>query len=546
MPLRHDMEFRDYLNVLSKRKYVIIISFLLVFFGASVHTFVTPVLYKSTTTILVTPQRVPQNYVQSTVTQGVEGRLATMREQITSRTMLTKVMEDIGLFAKERKEQLQEDVIEKMSKRIEIDVAQERKRERETEPGSLAFSISFVHEDPKLAMLTAAKLASQFIEADLGSRERQAVGTSKLLDSQLRETKAKLAVQEETIKRYKMQYLGELPQELQSNLSTLARLQDQDRTNADMIREAEQRKLLLQSQLSLTERGTQTIVHDDGKVEVDTSQNVVQALITDLTIRRNQLDELSVKYTDRHPDVIRLRNEVEQLEKRLAEIPKSSRSPNDNKKNVSSSGTYMPLTGRDVAEFRRLKAQILSTEEEIGALRRERANIQKKVSVLQAKIDQAPRREHEMLSLTRDYENLKKSYDDLLKKGSEAHISQEMENRQRGEQFLILDPANLPEKPFKPNRRIIFAFALLMASALGLGGAIGLEKMDLCLRGVTDFKHFFDIPILACIPILDNKEIDRRRNLRRKAVLTGIVSIALFLFAFTIIYGQRIRNILNY
>jgi polysaccharide chain length determinant protein (PEP-CTERM system associated) len=538
------MKFEDYLRIFSKRKLVIIISFLFVFFGAGVYTVVTPVQFKSTTTILVIPQQVPVNYVKSTVTQGVESRLTTIREQITSRTILTKVMEELGLFAMQRKGMLQEAAVEMMKNRIEIVDFQEKKGPG-TVPGTMAFSISFIHEDPKLAMLTASRLASSFIDEDLKSRERQAVGTSKLFDSELKETKAKLDAQEEKVKRYKMQHLGELPQELQTNLSTLARLQDQYRMNADSIRSAEQTKLFLQMQLSVNDKSAQSIVRADGREEIDTSQSSAQSLVTELTSRRNQLAELSVKYTKRHPDVIRLRKEVEQLEKKLEGMPTSLRSSNDNKKNVSSSDTYMPLTGREKEEFRRLKAQIVSTESEIGALKRDRDNIQRKIAAVQAKVDQAPRREQEMIGITHDYENLRKTYDDILRKKQEADISQELEVRQKGEQFQILDPANLPEKRFRPKRMNILAFALLMASALGFGGAIGLEKMDLSLRGVTDFKHFFDLPILACIPILENNEIDRRHKFRRKAALAGIVSFAFVLFTLLIVFGQKIRDILN-
>jgi polysaccharide chain length determinant protein (PEP-CTERM system associated) len=544
LPLRPDMKFEDVLPIFSKRKLVIIISFLFVFFGAGVYTVVTPEQFKSTTTILVIPQQVPVNYVQSTVTQGVESRLTTIREQVTSRTMLTKVMEELGLFAMQRKVMLQEAVVEMMKDRIEIVDFQEKKA-LPTLPGTMAFSISFIHEDPKLAMLTASRLASSFIDEDLKSRERQAVGTSKLFDSELKETKAKLDAQEEKVKRYKMQHLGELPQELQTNLNTLARLQDQYRMNADSIRVADQTKLFLQMQLSVSDKSAQSIVHADGREEIDTSQSSAQSLVTELTSRRNQLAELSGKFTERHPDVIRLRKEVEQLEKKLAGMPTSLRSSNDDKTNVSSSKTYLPFTGREKEEFRRLKAQIVSTESEIVALKRDRDNIQRKIAAVQAKVDQAPRREQEMIGITHDYENLKKSYDDILKKKLEADISQELEVRQKGEQFQILDPANLPEKRFRPKRMNILAFALLLASALGFGGAIGLEAMDLSLRGVTDFKHFFDLPILACIPILENNEIDRRRKFRRKAALAGIVSFAFVLFTLLIFFGQKIRVILN-
>ncbi len=546
MPLRPDMDLKDYIHIFSKRKWVIIGSFLVVFFGASVYTLTTPRTYKSTTTILVVPQRVPENYVRSTVTVGMEDRLATIEQQVTSRARLTKVMNELGLFPKEREQQLQEDVIEKMKKRVEIDVPQDRRKERlgDAREGDV-FSISFIYGDPKLAMLTASKLASTFIDENLKLRERQAVGTSDLLESQLRGTKAKLEAQEEKVKQYKLHYLGELPQELQTNINTLARLQQEYNTYGSEISAAEQKKLLLQSQLALIEKGPQAIVHADGRAEVDTSQESAQTLATQLALRRGELTAVSAKYTERHPDVIRLRHEVEELEKKLAEAPMLAQSSNANDKKATTSRTYLPVSGKEREEFRRLKQQIASTETETAALRAQRANVQRKIAVFQAKVDQAPSREQELISLTRDYENLKRSYDELLKKKLDADMSQALEMRQRGDQFQILDPANLPEKAFKPKPKVIFAMALLMASVLGFGGAIGLEKMDLSLRGVTDFKHFFDVPILACIPVLEGDDTNRRQRFRRKALLAGIVSFTFFILAFLLVFGQKIRNILN-
>jgi len=498
MPLRPDMELQDYLQVFSKRKWMIIFSFFFVFFGAIIYILVTPKLYKSTTTILIIPQRVPENYVRSTVAEGAEGRLTTIQQQLTSRTRLTKVMEELGLFKREREEGTQESVIEKMKKRIEIDVAQDRKKEIERrESRSEAFSISFVHENPKQAMLTTDRLASLFIEENLKSREKQAVGTSGFLESQLRQAKARLEAQEQKINRYRLQFLGELPQQLQTNLNKLGMLQDQYRINADRIQAAENKKLNLQAMIQ-SDRG--------------------QSLMTELTSRRNQLAELSAKYTDRYPDVIRLREEVEHLERKLAEKP-----------------------GIEMEGIDRMKAEIASAEAEIASLERERENIRRNIAVLQAKSDQSPRREQDMISLTRDYENMKKTYDDLLQKKEAANISEKLEISQQGDQFQVLDPANHPEELFQPKPIKIFGIAFLMAAFLGFGGAIGLEKMDLSLRGVTDFKHFFDIPILASIPILETVEIDHRQNLRRKAIIGGIISFAFALFAFLLFIAIKFK-----
>src|SRR4030067_1227008 len=127
----------------------------------------------------------------------------------------------------------------------------------------------------------------------------------------------------------------------------------------------------------------------------------------------------------------------------------------------------------------------------------------------------------------------------MEKKKNGRGFSKDLELRLKGEQFQILDPANLPKEPFTPNVKKIFALAFLMAGFLGFGGAIGMEKIDLSLRGVTDFKHFFDLPILASIPILETMEFDRRQKLRKKAVIGGIISFAFALFAFFLFFAMK-------
>jgi succinoglycan biosynthesis transport protein ExoP len=182
---------------------------------------------------------------------------------------------------------------------------------------------------------------------------------------------------------------------------------------------------------------------------------------------------------------------------------------------------------------------------EISSLKREREEIRKNLASLQSRVERSPRREQEMIAITRDYENLRTSYNDLLRKKIEAGISQDLEKVQKGEQFQVLDPANLPENPFKPNRKLIFAYSFIAACILGFGGAVGLEALDPTLRGRRDFKLFFDLNILACIPVLQDGKYARKRALRRAAILGGIVSFTVALTLFLVLYGERIRAIVR-
>ena len=183
---------------------------------------------------------------------------------------------------------------------------------------------------------------------------------------------------------------------------------------------------------------------------------------------------------------------------------------------------------------------------EIASLKREKRTIEKNIAAVEQKIERSPKREQEMISLIRDYENQKKSYDDLLKKKLEADVSQNLEKRQKGTQFQILDPANLPQESFKPDRKKAMLIALLLALAVGFGGTIFLESTDLTLHDVRDFKHLFKVQILGIIPVVQDRQYKREQALRRAAVIGGLVTFTVALSVFLIVYNAKIRAILNF
>lgn len=540
MSLRPKMDLREYGNLFLRRKWMIVFSFLFILLAASVYCVVTPELYKSETTILIIPQSVPQDYVRSTISVKVEQQLATIKQQVMSRTTLTKVMEELRLFEKERKALSPEEVVELMRKRVGIEVVQGKTRDSTSD----AFTLSFQYENPKSAMLAASRLASFFIDENLKTREQQAVGTSEFLDSQLKETKEKLEALEVKVKDYKMRFMGELPQQMDANLRMLTGLQDRLRSNESSARALEDRRAYLEAQLSLMEKSIMTTVSDNGQTLSVYAQDPSQSLEQQLTLKRTRLAELVARYTPKHPAVLTVRKEVSDLELRLAENQRSASVSADGKQKADAHLASATPSGME--EVRRMKAQLNSSAVEIASLKREKKSIEKNIASVEQKIERSPKREQEMISLIRDYENQKKSYDDLLKKKLEADVSQNLEKRQKGTQFQILDPANLPQESYKPDRKKVMGIALLLALALGFGGGIFLESMDLSLHDVRDFQHFYKVQILGTIPVVQDTDYRKKQVLRRAAVAGGLVAFTVALSVFLIAYNAKIRSILNF
>ena len=533
------MELREYGKLFLRRKWMIVFSVLSVLFAASVYCVVTPELYKSSITILIIPQPVPQDYVRSTISAKVDQQLATIKQQVLSRTTLTKAMDELRLFEKERKKLSSEELFAMIRKRVEIEVVQGRSRD-----SSEAFSLSFLHEKPKEAMHAAARLASLFIDENMKTREQQAVGTSEFLESQLRGTKARLEVMEQRVKEYKIRYMGELPQQMEANLRMLTGLQDRLRTNETGTRTVEERKVFLEAQISLIGKSFLAASAENGKSVPALSRDPVQSLQIQLASKKAKLAELNERYTEMVPEVVRTKQEVADLEKRIAEAWRSAAKPSsgDTNEDPQIGAAFLPESD----EIRRMRAQLKATTAEIASLKKEKEEIRKSIASVEQKIEQSPRREQEMISLIRDYENQKKSYDDLQKKKLEADVSQNLEKRQKGTQFQILDPANLPEEPFQPNRKKVMGVSLLLALVLGFGGTIAWEAMDLRLRDVRDFRQLYKVPILGYIPVFQDQQYQRERAVRRATVFGGLITFTMAFSIFLLVYRDKIRTILNF
>lgn len=547
MPIRPNMRPEEFLEIFLRRKWFIIFSILLILFGASVYCVVTPEMFKSSTTILVIPQRVPENYVKSTVSSRIEDRLATIQQQVESRTRLVAVMDELGLFSEERKKKSLEALVESMRKRINIQV-QVGKTD--------SFTLTFLHEDRLTAMRTTSRLASFFIDENLKSREQQAVGTASFLESQLVATKKTLEAQEEKVRRYKTAFSGELPQQLQANMQIMSRLQEQLKANSDAIRIAQDRKVFVESQIRTLEYNVQAAAQahaisgatDTATMDPTSSYDPATPYLLEIKAKREQLANLSTKYTNQYPEIRRLREEVARLEKQVSDVRRFEEDNSPSRQGEPTIRGSVPAPSprtREAEELRRLRTMLAGLDLEIQSLKKDSIEIRIKSVDVENKVERSPKREQEMISLTRDYDNLKRSYDELLRKKLDADVAQNLEKRQKDDQFQILDPANLPEGPFVPNRPKVFLIAVFAALLLGFGGAVGFEMLDPSARTAKDFLQFSDLTVLATIPKIQNRIYLRRKKMQNAAVFGGLAAFSMGAIIFLVIYGNKVRMILD-
>ncbi|MDY0360316.1 MAG: Wzz/FepE/Etk N-terminal domain-containing protein [Desulforegulaceae bacterium] len=469
-----------------------------------IKTFLTTRIYEASTLILVQPQKVPQNFVRSVVSIGIEARISTISQQIMSRSNLEKIIQEFGLFA-ENKDMYLEDKITILRNKIDVNITKAKQ-------GSEAFTIKYRGSDPDRVMRITNTLAGYFMDENLKFREAQAVGTSEFLDVELEKTRERLEFMEKRLTEYRTKHMGGLPGELDSNLRTLDRLQKQHEAKNVSLIELKKEISSLKSQMD----SQKSIVIPS----FDFEGNYVSADEENLAKMKETMDILLLKYTDKHPDVLKLAARVEKLKKKIEDEKAKKRA-----KDLSSEESDEKHLFGDDFGLSSLRDRINENEKQIKILESEIKDIEKKMQIYQKRVEDTPKREQEIQALQRDYTNINGIYNSLLDRKLEAEISVNMEKKQKGEQFRILDHARIPQKPISPDVKKIFI--LFFGAGLVLSGGLSfiIFLFDSRIRTNREIEKDFGLNILAEIAPI-KKPGD---ELRKKLALTGFVFLSLYI-----------------
>lgn len=496
-------------DIVVRRRWLIMVPFSIALIIGIYFAVVLPRVYEAKTMILVEGQRVPQNYVQSVVTEDTSQRITTISQQILSRTNLEKIIKDFNLFSAPQLSQMYiEDKVANLRKRISIDVIRDARRATE------AFTISFKDRDPERVMRVANGLATYFIDENLKARESQATGTSDFLESELETMRLRLEQLEEKIKNYRKTNMGELPEQLETNLRILERMQEDLSDRQQSLRDARSRLSGLQTQASSREPSVVVIGGNQQSNEGTSSPAEL----------RSQLEALQSRYTEKHPDILRLKKQIADLE--------ANANANAAQNSESAMLNRVPFEMRQQISEAQREVQLI--ESEIEALRVQIADYQKRV-------ENIPKREQELLGLRRDYENIQTTYESLLTRKLEADIAVNMERKQKGEQFRIVDPAMVPQRPIEPDLKKLFLFTIAAGLGLGAGIALLLEFGIPSYRRPDEIEAQYQIPVLVSIPkLMQPKQLFLKKlDFAASITYSAATFILLGLFGFISITGSE-------
>jgi polysaccharide chain length determinant protein (PEP-CTERM system associated) len=427
--------------------------------------------------VLIEQQRVPEDYVKPVIDEDLGARLASMKEQMLSRSRLEPIINKYSLFANNSNNL--DDRVDMTRKAIKI--TQLHSEQAHGTGGMPGFFVAFEAQDPRIAQQVCADITDLFMTEDINAREQSAEGTSDFLKQQLDDAKRKLDEQDAKLAAFQEKYLGRLPGEETSNAQTLQTLTTQLDAATQALNRMQQNETFIQAMISQEERQTQG-TEPVTVAAADERRKELKSLM-------DQKAALDALYTPDHPDVVALKRRIAELQAEIAHTPAEPAPATD----------AAHVARPDPPQLLQLKAQLQAVQQSIAGTKQQQAQVEQQIRGYESRIEASPKVEEEYKQVTRDHDTALQFYNSLLSKMNESSMATALVHRTLGEQFHLMDAANLPDAPSFPNRLIFAGGGLAGGLFLGILIAAALEFRDTSLRNERDIWAFTKLPTLGSI-----------------------------------------------
>lgn len=545
-------DLKDYLVALRRRKKQILTTMGILAVISVLVTLLWPPVYRSSATILIEEQEIPAELVRSTITSYADQRVQVISQQVMTRANMMQIIEKYNLYPRKRQRETTEEILERMHKDVKFNLVSadviDRRSGMKT-MAAIAFTLTYDGETAAGAQKVASELTSLYLDENLKSRQQKSSETSSFLADEASKLSEHIAESEKKLAAFKEKHLGSLPELAQLNLQLRDRTDTETMEVDRQISMAEERKFYLDGQLAqmkpnspMLSASGERILDSDERLKTLQAQYAslsgiysanhpdvikmrremdalkketggdgdIQEQAKQLTRMRTDLATMREKYSDDYPDVVKLRKAIAALEE-------------SHKKTVAAN---------DVPKFKKpenpayiaLQAQLESTNSELKTLRTKRAELKAKMASYESRLEQAPQVEREYLDLSRDRENSVRRYQEIRAKLMEAEVGQQMEKDSKGERFTLIDPAQLPEKPHSPNRPVVFLLGMILSLGGGVAYAVVLEGMDGSIKSSKMLAGLLDAPLLSVIPYMENSEDRRKKSKIKTSLIIGVIS----------------------
>jgi len=497
MAANRELNSTDAKRVLRRYWWILPISTVLLTLVAWVAANVLPKRYTSQTMVLVEQPAVSEKYADPVVTDDLNHRLATMQEQILSRSRLQPIIEKLNLYPEDRGRMHIDDLVERLRSAIAVKPVESMPG---TGPHQLpGFYISATFDTPQLAQEVCTEITSMFLAQNARQTEQHATSTTNFVSEKLAEAKTKLDQEDAKLAEFKRQHPGSLPEDNSTNLGILMGTNSQMEANNQAISRAQQEKAFNESILQQEEANWKT--RTTGGTNPDSADQ-------QLSVLQDKLTDLLSRYTPDHPDVIKTESQIAELKKRMAEPPKQA------PVTAPAPSTHEP------PQIQLLRAKLKQDDLIIANLLREQAQIRAQTSQLQGRMQATPMVEQQYKEITRDHQAASDIYNDLLLKSQKAKVSGDLAREQDSEQFRVYDAPNLPQSPSFPKKPYFLGGGAFGGLAIGLGILFLLAMMDKTIHSEHDAELFLQLPVLTVVPTLavaglngNNAVADRKEHI---------------------------------
>ncbi len=505
MSENRELTMDDYLAMLQRRLKVILIPVLLAPLGGFMISYVFSPKYTSQATVLVEGQKVPDSYVMPVITSDFTQRVQTLSQEVVSPSRLRPVIRSLALVKPDEEGELISNIQQNMTVEPVITsmsaAAAASPGAKKSKPSAMneplpGFTVNYSDRNAIRAQKICNAMTSLIVDENLRSRSEVAQSTTEFLGRQLEDAKRAVDDQDAKLAAFKKQYMGQLPGDVDNNMRMLMSLNSQLDATTQTLSRAQQDKAYTESMLA----------QQTATWKSSLSSTNPQTLEQGLTQLQAQLLQLQARYTDDHPDVIKTKADIAEIEKKLKEVNAAAAA------SASTTDSSDKASASEPPEIRQLRLQIHQYQSVIEQATVDQKRLQKEIGVYQSRTAMSPGVEEQYKLLTRDNDNAQAFYKDLLTKKSSAELGTSMENQQEGEQMHIIATAGLPTDPSFPNRPILAAGGLGVGLALGLVIAMWLEFSDKSIRTEKDAAAVLDLPLLISVPWLGEDDAAANGN----------------------------------
>lgn len=560
--LEYQRDIGDYLTAFRRRRNPMLLTAGLILAVAVLVALLMPPVYRSTSTILIEEQEIPQDLVRTTITSYADQRIQVISQQVMTRANLMQIIDKYELYPRQRKSETTEEVLERMRKDIKLDLVTSDVTDRRSggkTTATIAFTLAYDSVSPEKAQKVANELTSLYLNENLSIRKQKAEETSSFLSEEAERLRQKMGDIEDALATFKLKNQGRLPELASINMQMRDRaeteLSDLDRQAASI----EERRFYLQAQLSQMKPNS-PIMSSGGERIFDPEER--------LKSLRAQYAGMEGLYSREHPDMMRMRRQMAALERETATPQDGSeeakqlarlkadlatnrdRYSDDHPDVVKLKGTIAALeeaiavagvkaaTPKKIENpaYLTLQAQLEGLDTEMRALKKHREELRARMSLLESRLERTPQVEKDYLDLSRDRENTLVRYREIRAKLMEAQVAQDLEKDRKSERFSLIDPPQFPEKARSPNRPAILLIGLLISLGGGLGSIALLEALDSSIRSPRQLSCTVAAPLLSVIPYiatpLDQQTGTDRRKLLAAGAVGAVVLVLLLLHLF--------------